>query len=79
MHFKVITGDKCPYCDKAKELLTEKGHTFDESHVLDEALLMKKLGLVKVPQIFLITESGKPSAHIGGYNDLKDYFERIQA
>lgn len=72
---KVITYtvDYCPYCIKAKKLLTEKGIEFDDNDITrNEDEMRAKLGqmyniqgTVTVPQIII---NGK---HIGGYTDLK--------
>tara|TARA_R110002020_G_scaffold59967_4_gene163015 strand:- start:2230 stop:2397 length:168 start_codon:yes stop_codon:yes gene_type:complete len=48
----------------AKELLTKKGHTFDEIIIASAKDIneFKELGFTQVPQIF---------EHIGGYTELK--------
>lgn len=73
---KVVTYtvDYCPYCRKAKKLLTEKGIEFEDHDITNnENEERKKLGemfsiqdRVTVPQIII---NGK---HIGGYTDLKE-------
>jgi glutaredoxin 3 len=70
--FLVITGDNCSYCTKAKELLTERGHTFTEVDLLDAQERMKRTGRNTVPQIFRMDESDS-WPHIGGYTDLVAY------
>jgi len=49
----------------AKELLTKKGHTFDEIIIASAKDIneFKELGFTQVPQIF---------EHIGGYTELKE-------
>jgi len=65
----IYTKDYCPYCVKAKGLLTRKGKAFTEIDIThDEAQLKEMLeksgGRKTVPQIFI---DGKP---IGGCDDL---------
>jgi glutaredoxin 3 len=58
----------CPYCDRAKDLLSNKGVIFSEIRVdLDsEALqtMVEKSGRRTVPQIFINDQS------VGGFDDL---------
>ncbi len=64
----VYSKDHCPYCDKAKDLLKEKGVTFREIRVDYDAsqlkIMVEKSGRRTVPQIFINDES------IGGFDDL---------
>ena len=65
----IYTKDYCPYCVKAKQLLTIKKHDFKEYDVTHDAdrleeMLKKSGGAKTVPQIFI---NGK---HIGGCDDL---------
>lgn len=71
--FYLIVGDKCQWCDKAKELLNEKGlgftaHSYKEHDMI--LPLMIKADLRTVPQIW--KQGGD---YIGGYEDLKAYLE----
>ena len=66
----VYSTNTCPYCDRAKELLTSKGAEFTEIKVDKNPDKMKEMlersnGRRTVPQIFI---NGK---HIGGFDDLK--------
>mgnify|MGYP001619351560 CR=1 FL=1 len=68
---KVIIYSKkvCPYCDRAKRLLQNKGVAFEEilidgQHELYQEL-KEKTGHMTVPQIFI------GDKFIGGYDDLK--------
>ena len=58
----------CPYCQRARGLLTKKGLAFSEIDVDEEAKsreeMIARSGLRSVPQIFI---GGK---HIGGCDDL---------
>ena len=64
---------QCPYCDKAKHLLTSLGLQYEEKVVtkdlsIDE--LFKALGkqVKTIPQIVM------DDTHIGGFNELKEHF-----
>lgn len=69
----IYTVDYCPYCNKAKKLLTEKGIEFEDNDITqNEDEMREKLGemyniqgRVTVPQIII------NGVHIGGYTDLK--------
>lgn len=68
---KAIVWSKyhCPYCQQAKELLTQKGIEFEERKIGDgytkEDLLEAVPTAKTVPQIFLDEEL------IGGFTELK--------
>jgi glutaredoxin 3 len=65
----VYSGPSCPYCDRAKALLKQKGAAFTDYNVradtakFDE-MLAKSNGRKTIPQIFI---NGQ---HIGGCDDL---------
>ena len=66
---KIYTTPFCPYCVRAKSLLTKKGITFEEVDVMmdDKArdeMLTKSGGSRTVPQIFV------GETHVGGSDDL---------
>ena len=63
--YLIYTQTNCVYCQMAKELLTKKGHTFDEIIVASAKDIneFKELGFTQVPQVF---------EHIGGYTELKE-------
>lgn len=67
----VFSKPTCPYCAKAKALLTEKGLTFEELEVgKDVSLTMFKAitNADTVPQVFI------DGNHIGGSDDLSAHF-----
>lgn len=74
-----IYGKKwCSYCDRAKDLLKDRGveYSFYDIQEDDEALKEFKAripGSATVPQIFL------DEAHVGGYDDLRSYFKKVDA
>ncbi len=65
---KIYTTSYCPYCLKAKALLTKKSVAFEEIVVvndeLKEELIKKSFGRRTVPQIFI------GDHHVGGFDDL---------
>lgn len=65
----VYSKEQCPYCVKAKNLLTRKGQKYTELNVAQdpkalEDMLAKSGGKRTVPQIFI------NGAHVGGCDDL---------
>lgn len=71
--FYLITKPDCIYCDKAKELLTEKGIGFTAYLYTNHRMLTKlmfKAGLKTVPQIWYEGE------YIGGYGDLVEWLAK---
>lgn len=68
VNIEIYTKQHCPYCDRAKQLLTHKNVTWTE-YAIDEdedkrEEMMRRSGLRTVPQIFI---NGKS---IGGFDDL---------
>lgn len=68
---EIYTTKTCPYCDRAKRLLTKKGvayHEIDVSNDPDtrQAMTDRANGRRTVPQIFIANES------IGGCDDLHE-------
>lgn len=65
---EVYTTPSCPYCVRAKRLLTEREIAYEEIDVsADDALrmdIMRRSGRRTVPQIFI------DGASIGGYDEL---------
>jgi glutaredoxin 3 len=58
----------CPYCDRARRLMTQRGLTFKEIDVDEDAKLREEMiarsGRSTVPQIFI------GAKHIGGCDEL---------
>ena len=67
---KVYTKSNCPYCVRAKTLLTQKEIPFEEISIEGKPELAEKLfsetGFRTVPQIFIGDDC------IGGFDDLYD-------
>lgn len=65
----IYTKPTCPFCLKAKQLLTSKGAAFNEIDILDkpdlrDAMMARSGGRHAVPQIFI------GERHVGGCDDL---------
>ena len=67
---RVYTRNNCPYCDRAKNLLRQKGIAFEEINLSGREAelnaLKARTGMMTVPQIFIGEEL------IGGYMELAD-------
>jgi thioredoxin reductase (NADPH) len=70
----IYTTPGCPYCERAKRLLTEKGQTWTEIDVEAEpdrrAEMIERSGRTSVPQIWI------GDHHVGGFDDLADLERR---
>jgi glutaredoxin len=70
----VWSKDMCPYCDRAKALLKQKGIEFEERKIgsgwTKEQLLESVPTARTVPQIFL------DGLLVGGYDQLKAKFDK---
>lgn len=64
----VYSKEVCPYCVRAKALLTRKGAAFTEIKITDDKtkdeMMKKSGGRMTVPQIFI------GDFHVGGCDDL---------
>ena len=64
----LYTSDWCPYCQRAKSLLTAKNVIFSEINVEDDAKFREEMiarsGRRTVPQVFVGDQ------HVGGCDDL---------
>ncbi|HSX88939.1 MAG TPA: glutaredoxin 3 [Pseudomonas sp.] len=67
-HVVIYSSDWCPYCIRAKHLLTSKGVAFDEIKVDGKpdvrAEMTRKARQTSVPQIWI------GDRHVGGCDDL---------
>lgn len=73
----VWSKDYCPYCVRAKALLDSKGILYEERNISQgkwtkEQLMEAVPGARTVPQIFLDNKL------IGGYDQLKEYFDLLK-
>ncbi len=64
----IYSSDWCPYCIRAKQLLTSKGVNFNEIRVDGQpdlrAEMTRKAGRTSVPQIWI------GDTHVGGCDEL---------
>jgi thioredoxin reductase (NADPH) len=64
----MYTKSWCPYCDRAKHLLTDKGQTWTEIDIEEQPArrdeMVKRSSRTTVPQIFI------GDRHVGGFDDL---------
>jgi len=69
-YVQIYTKNYCPYCMRAKQLLTRKGVEFDEVDVTNDLgaqeEMISRSRRRTVPQIFI------DGVHIGGSDDLVD-------
>ena len=67
----IYTQHACEFCNKAKDLLKEAGEHFEERllNTPEKLKRFKDAGHTTVPQIFL---------HIGGYNELEEFFFTVE-
>ena len=82
-NFFVITQRKCPWCDKVKELIREKGSDYTSipiENFPEVRRQMKVKGYKTVPVVVLPDYFDKLSfdegSVIGGYEDTVDFLER---
>ncbi|NCT56760.1 MAG: glutaredoxin 3 [Legionella sp.] len=65
---RIYSTTYCPYCVRAKELLTRKGLSFTEILVDEDKQkreeMIERSNRMTVPQIFIGEQ------HVGGYDDL---------
>ena len=70
---KMYKKNPCPFCDRAKSLLDEKGLKYEvvdlTNNIVELEALKAKTGWKTVPMIFINNEL------IGGYTDLKNLDE----
>jgi glutaredoxin 3 len=76
----IYTTSTCPYCRRAKALLTKKGVAFEEIDVTwddarREEMTVRAGGRTSVPQIWI------GEAHVGGCDDLYEleYAHKLDA
>lgn len=81
--FNIYTKDGCGYCVKAKKLLADKGHKYNEFQVgkeqIQNAVNAVTEGVVvrTVPQIFLVNGPGQLDTYIGGYDQLANKIDTL--
>jgi glutaredoxin 3 len=72
MKFVVYSKPNCPYCEKAKMTLTNKGYDWAENKLgtdFDRDEMMEMFPQARTfPQVVLLEEGG--NTNIGGYDEL---------
>lgn len=69
----VYSKPNCPYCEKAKYLLKSLGLQYEE-RVVTKDLSVEELYKALGKQVRTIPQIVIDKNHIGGYNELKEYF-----
>ena len=71
---RIYSSQNCPYCVSAKELLTQKGVSFEEVDITgkddERRALVEKTGMRTVPQIFINEKL------VGGFSELSSLDQR---
>ncbi|WP_422048071.1 glutaredoxin family protein [Shimia sp.] len=81
MKFKIYGHHQCPWCDKAVDLLNDKGLRFSYLNVRANSGAREdliRMGYRTVPQVFLERTQGLDLEHIGGFEDLEKYLKDNQ-
>ena len=73
MSIIVYSKPQCPYCDKAKALLTRLGHDYTEK-VVTVDMTLENLYEVLGKQVRTIPQIVIDDVHIGGYNELVEHY-----
>ena len=73
MSIIVYSKPSCVYCDKAKSLLTRLGYEYEEKIVTKDLSLQELFEALGKP-VRTIPQIVIDEKHIGGYNELKEYF-----
>lgn len=64
----IYANERCPYCVRARKLLTEKGVDYEMINIVEvegaRDEMIKRSGLKTIPQIFI------NDYHVGGCDDL---------
>ena len=72
--FYIITREDCPWCDRAKEALNNRGEPYEAFLYTEHPMLIKlidKAGLKTVPQIW------HDKKYVGGCAELYKYLEDL--
>lgn len=72
-HWVILSKPMCPWCDRAKDLLSEKASGYSELDITKNThlkLFLAECGLKTVPQVYFNGD------RIGGYDALVAFFEQ---
>ena len=73
MSIIVYSKPSCVYCDKAMSLLKRLGYEYEEK-IVTKDLSLEQLFEALGKQVRTIPQIVIDEKHIGGYNELKEYF-----
>ena len=73
MSIIVYSKPSCVYCDKAKSLLKQLGYDYEEK-IVTKDLTLEQLFEALGKQVRTIPQIVIDEKHIGGYNELVEYF-----
>ena len=73
MSIIVYSKPSCVYCDKAKSLLKRLGYEYEEK-IVTKDLSLEQLFEALGKQVRTKPQIDIDEKHIGGYNELKEYF-----
>lgn len=76
MNFVVYSKDNCPFCEQAKQLITQKGDTYSENKLgvdFDRDQLFELFPDARTFPIVL-EMAGSGAERIGGFQDLVKYY-----
>jgi glutaredoxin len=69
----IYSKDNCPWCDRAKELLTQKGETYEEFKIGRE--LTREEFLEQFPNVRTVPYIMIDGNVIGGFEQLRSRYE----
>jgi glutaredoxin 3 len=78
MKVKVYTQPDCPWCDKVKDYLDQKGMLYETENIREMSkpdLLYFKSFHNTVPQVYVSGSEGGEWVSVGGYEASKNWFE----
>jgi glutaredoxin len=78
-YFKIICWSECPFCIRAKNLLIEKNEQFEYCSVDHSPELLdyyKTIYNHNTVPIVILKEGDMDDKLIGGYTELKQFYER---
>lgn len=72
---EIYSKNNCPWCDKAKVLLSERLGNYREYNIEEDASMKADL-LRRFPHVRTVPQIVIDGRHIGGYNELVEYFSK---
>jgi len=75
--FVVWTKDNCAFCTRAKQLITAKGHAYEERNVGNGGYTLNEL-YEAAPNARTFPQITFGGTLIGGYTDLVEYFSETE-